>query len=75
MSELIKDVRPNNYPDYPSGDAIDPFVTVGNQCCFRGGGYNTTADRCRSASRNGMSLNAKLNNVGFRVVLVPIHAQ
>ena len=70
VEELIKDVRPSNYPSYPDEDAVDPLVTVGNQRCHRGGSYNATSDRCRSASRQGSSLNSTAPYVGFRVVLV-----
>ena len=69
VEELLKDVRPSSYPPYPSEDAIDPLVTVGNQRCHRGGGFNTTSDRCRSASRQGSALGSTSNSVGFRVVL------
>ena len=72
VEELIKDVRPSNYPPYPPEDAIDPLVTVGNQRCHRGGSFESTYDRCRSASRQGSALNSASKNVGFRVVLVPI---
>lgn len=70
VEELIKDVRPSNYPPYPLEDAIDPLVTVGNQRCHRGGSFESTYDRCRSASRQGSALNSASKNVGFRVVLV-----
>lgn len=70
VEELIKDVRPSNYPAYPQEDAIDPLVTVGTQKCHRGGGYITTVDRCRSASRQGSPIASYSPQIGFRVVLV-----
>ncbi len=81
VEELIKDLRSKSFPKYPDGDAIDPLMTreminePDNRVerCHRGGGYNTTADRCRSASRQGSAMNAKAAHVGFRVVLVLVY--
>ncbi|MBP5470237.1 MAG: formylglycine-generating enzyme family protein, partial [Candidatus Riflebacteria bacterium] len=60
---------------YPQEDAVDPLVTEDSitgtiERCHRGGGYNTQAERCRSASRQGSGLNDHKNHIGFRVVLV-----
>ena len=73
VHELIKDLRQVNnniYPGYPSEDAVDPLVTVGNQNCRRGGCYTSPTYRCRSASRDGFGKNSKDKTTGFRVVLV-----
>jgi len=34
----------------------------------RGGGWNNTAENCRSANRNGNTLENRNNNLGFRPV-------
>lgn len=78
VEELIKDLRSKSYPKYPDEDAVDPIMTREMinepdsrvERCHRGGGYSTTADRCRSASRQGSAKNSASANVGFRVVLV-----
>ena len=77
VEEIIKDLRQYNndgiYSPYSEDDNIDPIVTEGNQRCHRGGNYNSTYDRCRSASRQGSWLSNKSNTVGFRVVLTKVH--
>ena len=76
VEELLKDTRPATYPAYlfqydvPPAVEIDPIVTVGGEQCYRGGAYTIEPERCRSASRQGTTLNRKVNTVGFRVVLV-----
>ena len=43
---------------------------------LRGGSWNDAASKCRSASKSSLSLSARSNTCGFRVVLVPqIHEE
>lgn len=80
VEEMIKDLRHKDYPPYPAEDAVDPLMTremiSGSdsvvQRCHRGGSYEATYDRCRSASRQGSAWKSASKSVGFRVVLVPI---
>lgn len=56
----------------PGGSVTDPTgPPSGNWRVLRGGGYDSTATRCRSASREGMAPHEKKLNVGFRVVYGP----
>jgi formylglycine-generating enzyme required for sulfatase activity len=57
------------YGDYPSSEVKDPRgPATGSLRIFRGGGWDSGAANCRSATR-AMSLpNSRSNNLGFRVV-------
>ncbi len=57
------------YGDYPGYEVTNPEgPSTGFLRIIRGGGWNTSAAGCRSASR-GMTLpNSSSNNLGFRVV-------
>ncbi len=57
---------------YPSSAAADPVgPTSGSTRVFRGGGWCSSADNCRSATRDGRPPSFAHHGVGFRVVLAP----
>ncbi len=58
--------------NYPSLAVSDPYVSSGSVRVYRGGGWYVTADRCRSAVRNGSNPGIASYNLGFRVVLAPV---
>jgi formylglycine-generating enzyme required for sulfatase activity len=58
--------------NYPSSTLSDPYVSSGPNRVRRGGGWNGSADRCRSAVRRGNSPNLRDFSGGFRVVLAPV---
>jgi formylglycine-generating enzyme required for sulfatase activity len=58
--------------NYPSSAVADPYVSGGPLQVFRGGGWGTTADSCRSALRvNSLGPGSGFGLIGFRVVLAP----
>ncbi len=60
--------------DYPSGSVTDPKgPSNGSARVLRGGGWNGDARYCRSASRSRRRPAYRLNNSGFRLVLLPGH--
>jgi formylglycine-generating enzyme len=61
------------YGTYPTTAQTNPTgAATGSYRVFRGGGWNYSAQRCRSAYRNGNSpYNSYDYDIGFRVVLVP----
>lgn len=68
--EWCADWYDGNY--YWSSPAIDPTgPATGANRVRRGGGYNSGAWYCRSASRSGMAPDENDSNLGFRVVAVP----
>ena len=61
------------YGDYPTSDVNDPTGAIFNWARVdRGGAWNSSADRCRSAVRGYGGPDYHLNNVGFRVALTHI---
>ncbi|MBO7106988.1 MAG: formylglycine-generating enzyme family protein, partial [Verrucomicrobia bacterium] len=61
------------YGDYPTSAVTDPTGAVPNWARVdRGGGWSSSADRCRSAVRGYAGPDYHLNNVGFRVALTHI---
>ena len=60
------------YGTYPTIAQTDPSgATTGSLRVFRGGGWGSYAQNCRSAYRNFINPNFYINYIGFRVVLVP----
>ncbi len=60
------------YGDYPSGSVTDPSgATSGSYRVFRGGGWSSTAEICRSANRGGGYPSFRVSCFGFRVCLSP----
>lgn len=58
----------DRYGKYDAKDQIDPTgPAAGQQHVFRGGAWNCTADRCRSASRDSFPAAAFV--LGFRIVM------
>jgi len=58
------------YGDYPSGAVTDPMgPDSGSVRVERGGGWNLSAQRCRSADRDGDSPAFRRRGLGFRLVL------
>ena len=58
------------YGGYPSGDATDPTgPKSGSNRVNRGGGWDNTSRNCRSASRPGITLENRCDNLGFRLEL------
>ncbi|MAE71033.1 MAG: serine/threonine protein kinase [Gemmatimonadetes bacterium] len=56
------------YGDYPSDPAVDPAgPSDGSARTIRGGGWNTVARQCRSASRHHYDPDNYCNIIGFRV--------
>jgi len=59
------------YGTYPIGNANDPLgPSSGVTRVFRGGGWFSVANDCRSANRNYRAPDNRYSNIGFRVVLV-----
>jgi len=60
------------YDDYPSGAVTDPTGPVsGSYPVFRGGGWDDTAEGCRSAYRYWKEPSFRNYSIGFRVSLSP----
>ena len=60
------------YADYPSGSMTNPSgATSGSARVFRGGGWDDTAEDCRSAYRNRNDPSIRNYYFGFRVCLSP----
>lgn len=58
------------YAPYPDGKAVDPQgPEQGVGKVVRGGSWPAKPENCRSAARGGIAPDAKLNSVGFRVVV------
>jgi len=56
--------------DYPTGSSTDPQgATWGSLRVFRGGGWNSDFNRCRSANRRNFTPGSRGNSVGFRVAI------
>lgn len=56
----------------PGGELVDPAAReAGNRIAIRGGGWEDTAARVRSAAREQSSPGRTSNALGFRVVLAP----
>lgn len=74
--EMCQDIMHRDYNGAPSDGSAwmnenqEQCVLDGNQeqCVLRGGGRQFEADRCRSAARCCLPLNAKIGHTGFRVV-------
>ncbi|MFQ5643896.1 MAG: SUMF1/EgtB/PvdO family nonheme iron enzyme [Thiogranum sp.] len=67
VMEWVQDCYVPGYADAP----VDGAAVVTGDCSFRvvrGGGYSSPADMLRSASRDKRSPDARLDNLGFRVV-------
>lgn len=61
------------FAPYGSGDKVDPQgPSSGSDRAFRGGSWGNTAAESRSAARGGLDPSAKLNSIGFRVVITPV---
>ena len=61
---------------HPGGIVSDPHNDRrGRGYTIRGGSWQSTADRVRSAAREGVPANANRNTIGFRVVLAPAIVQ
>jgi formylglycine-generating enzyme required for sulfatase activity len=58
--------------NYPAGAVTDPFVTGGPFRVYRGGGWDSYSDLCRSAIRNYGGPGVADYRIGFRVVLAPV---
>lgn len=54
--------------DTYKNDVKDPLSRKGDRRIIRGGAWNLTPDRCRSAYRGFYQPKAKKNNLGFRIV-------
>ena len=62
----------DRHGDYPSGSVTDPTgPAVGSDRVGRGGGWNSTAEYCRSAFRYGTFPSFRYDYFGFRVCLSP----
>jgi formylglycine-generating enzyme required for sulfatase activity len=62
---------PDFYGDYPKTDVKDPTgPSLGNYRVNRGGGWVDEASSCRSAHRFSDQPELKINDIGFRVVMV-----
>lgn len=62
----------DSYAAYPSGTAVDPFVTGGSDRLLRGGSWNSISNNCRAADRRFSPPDIVAADIGFRVVLAPI---
>jgi formylglycine-generating enzyme required for sulfatase activity len=61
------------YDDYPTRAVTDPSgPRSGVRRVRRGGSWDGTAARCRSASRDGSVPAGRLDNLGFRLALRPV---
>ena len=74
--EMCQDIMHRDYNSAPSDGSAwmnenqEHCMLDGNQeqCVLRGGGWQFQADRCRSAARCCLPLNALIGHTGFRVV-------
>jgi len=63
----------DQYGTYPSGAVTDPAgAGRGSRRVCRGGGWNISAGRCRSAFRSGSGPSNSYDVLGFRVALAPV---
>ena len=60
------------YDDYPQGEQTDPqkVLTTEPTGILRGGSWTSRAMQCRSAYRGGSEHNSRLDDAGFRIVLI-----
>lgn len=59
------------YDDYPQGEQTDPKgPDNGTYRILRGGSWTSRAMQCRSAYRGGSEHNSRLDDAGFRIVLI-----
>ncbi len=57
--------------DLASAAVIDPWgPAAGEEKAYRGGGWHSNADHCRSARRRSFDISRHYNNLGFRVAAV-----
>lgn len=57
---------------YHAGDTADPLgPSDGDGRIFRGGGWRSQRDQCRSAFRSSLDPTYRLDDLGFRVVMMP----
>jgi len=62
----------DRYGDYPYGGVTDPTgPPSGSDRVFRGGGWSSIAEICRSAYRNYLEPGDRVEYLGFRVVCAP----
>jgi formylglycine-generating enzyme required for sulfatase activity len=58
---------------HPGGAVVDPYNNErGRGFVLRGGSWRDSADRVRSAAREGAPRQSARNSIGFRIVLAPI---
>jgi formylglycine-generating enzyme required for sulfatase activity/serine/threonine protein kinase len=58
---------------HPGGQVTDPInLESGRGYTLRGGSWRDSADRVRSAAREGAPGSTQRNSIGFRVVLAPV---
>ncbi len=66
----------DGYGEYPNSDVTDPIGSYDVTFrVFRGGGWHSYAQSCRSAHRNGLRPDLKgyiTSNIGFRIAIVPV---
>jgi formylglycine-generating enzyme required for sulfatase activity len=63
----------DSYGDYPSGAVTDPTeADRGSLRVFRGRGWLNLAEYCRSTNRYYCVESLRINDLGFRLALVPI---
>lgn len=63
----------DRYGEYPAGPVMDPRgAEVGDEWVYRGGSAEDTALRCGSANRFSTVAASRMDNLGFRIALVPI---
>lgn len=63
----------DSYNDRLPGGVEEDFVRTdpGRGHAIRGGGWDSSADRCRASARDLATDSSKRNNLGFRIVLAP----
>ena len=61
------------YGEYPNEAVTDPTgASTGSSRIYRGGGWKSALVECCSAMRGGNKLDLRVNDLGFRVALVPV---
>ena len=59
--------------NYPGGTVKDPHgAATGEERIIRGCSWDNGAANCRSAGRNSVGPDSRINDVGFRAVLAPV---
>ncbi|WP_310426854.1 SUMF1/EgtB/PvdO family nonheme iron enzyme [Chamaesiphon sp. VAR_48_metabat_135_sub] len=73
--EWCEDTRYGDYQGAPTDGSTWEQIGSGDKddeiCTIRGGSWQSTPDRCRSAASDDARYNVRSSDIGFRVILIP----